>query len=120
MCDIIHRRQYDFLLRIDTLFKFTNFAKQQEKLLATIHGLTSRVIKKRKAEFLAKGEISAAEKERRKEAELKKMIENAKSEKDSKDYSNMHYVRDDLDENDENDVGTIFKQLFLYQKNYLH
>ena len=114
MCDIIHRRQYDILLRLDALFKFTNFAKQQEKLLDTIHTLTTRVIKKRKAEFLAKGEISAAEKERRKEEEIKKMIQNAKSEKDKKDYSNMHYVRDDLDEIDENDVGRAYFSYFYF------
>ncbi|XP_033216126.1 cytochrome P450 4g15-like [Belonocnema kinseyi] len=112
MCDIIHRRQYDILLRIDALFQFTNFAKQQGKLLDTIHTLTSRVIKKRKAEFLARGEISAVEKEKRKE-ELKKMIQNARSEKNKKNNANIHYVRDDLDEIDENDVGEKRRLAFL-------
>lgn len=85
------------------------------KLLNTIHGLTSRVIRKRKAEFAAKGQLSLAEKEKQKEEELKKIIENAKgNEKKTTTYTNLHYVRDDLDEIDENDVGTIFSPFLIH------
>ncbi|KZC12318.1 Cytochrome P450 4g1 [Dufourea novaeangliae] len=50
MCDIIHRRQYNVNLRFDFLFKFSRYAKKQERLLNIIHSLTSKVIRKKKAE----------------------------------------------------------------------
>lgn len=43
MCDILHARQVKAYLRFDTFFNLTNVKKQQEKLLAIIHGLTKRV-----------------------------------------------------------------------------
>ncbi|XP_043483196.1 cytochrome P450 4g15-like [Leptopilina heterotoma] len=113
LCQIIHQRHYDVLLRLDALFQFTNFAKQEVKLLNTIHGLTSRVIRKRKAEYAAKGQLSLAEKEKQKEEELKKIIENVKADEKKSTYTNLHYVRDDLDEIDENDVGEKKRLAFL-------
>lgn len=113
LCQIIHQRHYDILLRLDATFKFTNFAKQEVKLLNTIHGLTTRVIRKRKAEYAAKGQLSLAEKEKQKEEELKKIIENVKTDEKKSTYTNLHYVRDDLDEIDENDVGEKKRLAFL-------
>lgn len=101
MCNIIHQRQYNFLLRADALFQFTAFAKQQQKFLDTIHGLTSRVIKKRKAESgiekISSPVLDSVMKELNKES-----VGNGKA---APDQPKMKYVRDDLDDIDENDVG---------------
>lgn len=89
------------MLRIDPFFKFTSFATKQEQLLSIIHNLTRNVIKQKKQEFADKGELSLPE-----VYATGKNIEaptvNIGSENKN---SNMRYVRDDLDEIDENDVG---------------
>ncbi|XP_076243827.1 cytochrome P450 4g15-like [Calliopsis andreniformis] len=103
MCDIIHRRQYHANLRFDFLFKFTKFASEQEKLLNTIHSLTSRVIQKKK------------------EDAYKKICSNTNEDQknqtqvpfDTEKSTKMHYVRDDLDDLDENDVGEKKRLAFL-------
>nr|BAM73796.1 cytochrome P450 [Bombyx mori] len=51
MCDILHLRHTKIWLRPDLLFKFTDYAKNQTKLLDIIHGLTKKVIKRKKEEF---------------------------------------------------------------------
>lgn len=51
MCDILHLRHTKIWLRPDLLFKFTEYAKSQTKLLGVIHGLTKKVIKRKKEEF---------------------------------------------------------------------
>lgn len=43
MCDILHARHVKAYLRFDSVFNLTKVKKQQEKLLAIIHGLTKRV-----------------------------------------------------------------------------
>lgn len=102
LCNIIHQRQYNILLRLDVLFKFSSYAKQQQKFLDVIHGLTSRVIKKRKIEFEDDNKIDST---------MMDLIMND-IKKDSQIRTNkakpeqtLKYVRDDLDEIDENDVG---------------
>ncbi|KAJ2950624.1 hypothetical protein O0L34_g8880 [Tuta absoluta] len=51
MCDILHLRHTKIWMRPDILFNLTQYAKNQTKLLDTIHGLTKKVIQKKKAEF---------------------------------------------------------------------
>lgn len=51
MCDILHLRHTKIWLRPELLFKFTEYAKSQSKLLDVIHGLTKKVIKRKKEEF---------------------------------------------------------------------
>nr|ACZ97444.1 cytochrome P450 [Antheraea pernyi] len=51
MCDILHLRHTKIWLRPDLLFKLTDYAKNQTKLLDVIHGLTKKVIKRKKEEF---------------------------------------------------------------------
>ena len=97
MCNVIHQRQYNVLLRFDPLFRFSKYAKHQQSLLDKIHGLTTKVIKLRKTEFAEKGDKFLTEREFQKKPE-----DDAKS--DPK-YQNLRYVRDDLDELEENDVG---------------
>ncbi|CAH0759292.1 unnamed protein product [Diatraea saccharalis] len=51
MCDILHLRHTKIWLRPEFLFSFTQYAKKQTKLLDIIHGLTKKVIKRKKEEF---------------------------------------------------------------------
>ncbi|XP_041972628.1 cytochrome P450 4g15 [Aricia agestis] len=51
MCDILHLRHTKIWLRPDLLFNFTQYSKVQEKLLSVIHGLTKKVIQKKKEDF---------------------------------------------------------------------
>ncbi|XP_063374722.1 cytochrome P450 4g15-like [Cydia amplana] len=114
MCDIIHQRHYKFWLRFDAIFKVTSFFKQQINLLNIIHGLTNKVIKSKKDTYLenkAKGIIPASIEEltRSKENDETGLANNVKTLADSvfKGY------RDDLDFNDENDVGEKKRLAFL-------
>lgn len=51
MCDILHLRHTKIWLRPDSIFSLTKYAKNQTKLLDIIHGLTNRVIKKKREEL---------------------------------------------------------------------
>ncbi|XP_054004650.1 cytochrome P450 4g15-like [Hylaeus anthracinus] len=117
MCDIVHRRQYHVNLRFDFLFKFSYFAKQQEKLLDTIHGLTSKVIQKKKADAYKKICLNAGDEQRKRKenAKTNETAENNDSKTEEKDKrgTKMHYVRDDLDDIDDNDIGEKKRLAFL-------
>ncbi|XP_076648264.1 cytochrome P450 4g15-like [Halictus rubicundus] len=110
MCDIIHRRQYNALLRFDLLFNLTRFSKRQEKLLDTIHSLTRSVIRKKKEEFGQKGVEDNVK-------PIQDTDETSKKEKFNINKKNettkLHYVRDDLDDLDDNDVGEKKRLAFL-------
>lgn len=43
MCDILHLRHYKLWFRSDIIFSLLGLKKQQDKLLAIIHGLTGSV-----------------------------------------------------------------------------
>lgn len=45
LCDIIHRRHSTFYLRPDILFNLLGIGKQHDKLINTIHSLTTKVLK---------------------------------------------------------------------------
>lgn len=51
MCDILHARHRSLWLRANWIFNLTDLAKQQIKLLGTIHGLTMKVIRNKKNAF---------------------------------------------------------------------
>lgn len=113
MCDIIHQRHYKFWLRFDSIFKFTSFFEKQKKLLGIIHGLTNKVIKLKKEVYQqnkAKGIIPPTiEEVTRSAPESEATLANEKTLADTvfKGY------RDDLDFNDENDVGAKKRLAFL-------
>ncbi|XP_031828764.1 cytochrome P450 4g15-like [Nomia melanderi] len=112
MCDIIHRRQYNVNLRYDFLFKFSQYAKQQEQLLDIIHSLTSNVIRKRKES--AYKEICTNIEDFRKPSQDKDTSQNRDSSpKEEVEGTKIHYARDDLDEQDDNDVGEKKRYAFL-------
>ncbi|XP_011695957.1 PREDICTED: cytochrome P450 4g1-like, partial [Wasmannia auropunctata] len=112
--DIIHRRHYDLSLRYDAFFKFTKLAKYQKKLLNIIHTLTEHVIKEKAKDVEDKHTKGQQLKEEQngKLMENLNATENTENAKDSS-ASRMHYVRDDLDDIDENDIGEKKRLAFL-------
>ncbi|XP_045492096.1 cytochrome P450 4g15-like [Colias croceus] len=111
MCDIIHQRHYKFWLRFDAIFKFTSFFEKQKQLLGIIHGLTNKVIKNKKERYIqnkSKG-ITTGIVEEKTSSENETGLANVKTLADTvfKGY------RDDLDFNDENDVGEKKRLAFL-------
>ncbi|XP_075972261.1 cytochrome P450 4g15-like [Anticarsia gemmatalis] len=113
MCDIIHQRHYKLWLRFDALFNLSPFFKQQEKLLGIIHGLTNKVIKSKKETYLenkSKGFVPPTIAELTKGSTDDNVLANGEkslSEDVFKGY------RDDLDFNDENDIGEKKRLAFL-------
>ncbi|KAJ6640354.1 Cytochrome P450 4g15 [Pseudolycoriella hygida] len=109
MCDILHARHLKAYLRFDSIFNLTNVKKQQEKLLGTIHGLTKRVIKEKKALYeknLSEGIVPTPS--------LSQIIADDYVEKlPAKTTKKVEGLRDDLDEIDENDVGEKRRLAFL-------
>ncbi|XP_058063436.1 cytochrome P450 4g15-like isoform X2 [Anopheles bellator] len=113
MCDILHKRQLKIHLRLDPLFNLTRVAKEQERLLQIIHGLTRKVVREKKALF----ERNAAE-GRMPSPSLTEII--GKEEKPGEAapaapafISQGSLLRDDLDELDENDIGEKRRLAFL-------
>ncbi|XP_063224727.1 cytochrome P450 4g15 [Bacillus rossius redtenbacheri] len=102
MCDILHLRHTKVWLRPDWLFNLTRYGKHQTYLLDIIHGLTKKVIQKKKEEF-GQGQ--------------KRYISGDSG--DSGDSAGpapgtpAPGLRDDLDEQDENDVGQKKRLAFL-------
>lgn len=109
LSDIVHRRHYDLSLRVDQLFKFTKFAKLQQKWLNIVHSLTEKVIQEKW--------IDIEKKEKRKtedeQIESKIQYEITENDKNTTANYNLHYVRDDLDDIDESDVGEKKRLAFL-------
>ncbi|XP_052758279.1 uncharacterized protein LOC113519550 [Galleria mellonella] len=111
MCDIIHQRHYTLWMRFDSIFKFSSFFKQQTKLLSIIHGLTNKVIKEKKQVYVdnkTKGIVPPTLEE------LTRPCDNDIS-SDGKSISDNVFkgYRDDLDFNDEYDVGIKKRLAFL-------
>ncbi|CAG9792110.1 unnamed protein product [Diatraea saccharalis] len=111
MCDIIHQRHYKIWLRIDSLFKLSSLYKQQLKLLDIIHGLTNKVIKEKNKTYIdnkAKGIIPPTIEE------LTRTNNDFENAADTKPLSDVFQgYKDDLDFNDENDVGEKKRLAFL-------
>lgn len=111
MCDILHLRHTKFWLRPDWFFNLTNHGKRQVALLDIIHGLTRRVIKKKKEEFSNKRNASPIlpKKVEKIEEEIKS---DTKGAVDGLSYGQSAGLRDDLDV-DDNDVGEKKRMAFL-------
>ncbi|XP_078045877.1 cytochrome P450 4g15-like [Augochlora pura] len=115
MCDIIHRRHYNVNLRFDMLFKFSKFSQMQKEQIGIIHNLTSNVIRKRKEAAYRKicSEIDGKPKSNE-SANLFDINQEEKSDdKKKNETEKLHYVRDDLDDLDDNDVGEKKRFAFL-------
>ena len=113
MCEIIHRRTYNAILRVDFLFKFSQYAKEQLNSLNVIHSLTSRVIKKKKEDVYKKIISNIEDKQTEKSKKTTASAESHTNMSDQHKGGQQYYVRDDLDEIDENDVGEKKRLAFL-------
>ncbi|XP_055637950.1 cytochrome P450 4g15-like [Toxorhynchites rutilus septentrionalis] len=113
MCDILHTRQLKAYLRPDMLFNLTSVKREQDRLLGIIHGLTRKVVKQKKEIFeknYAEGKLPSPT--------LSEII--AKEAEDLSPGSPTRPVisqgsmlTDDLDLNDENDIGEKRRLAFL-------
>lgn len=111
MCDIIHQRHYKLYYRPDFLFNMTGLKQQQEKLLNVIHGLTKKVLSIKKTQF----EKNAKE-GKFPSPSLNEIINETKDgspKKSSSVKSKKTGLRDDLDDQDEDDVGEKRRLAFL-------
>lgn len=113
MCDILHLRHRKMWLYPDLFFNLTQYAKKQVKLLDTIHSLTKKVIRNKKAAFdkgtrgsLAITSINTSEIEKPKgDAGKTSTVEGLS-------FGQSANLKDDLDV-DENDVGEKKRLAFL-------
>lgn len=115
MCDILHIRHTKFWMRPDLIFNMSKYGKVQETLLATIHGLTRKVIKNKKAVFAqgVRGSVAEVPKEVK-----TKTSESAKAERkttvEGLSYGQSAGLKDDLDVDvDDNDIGEKKRMAFL-------
>lgn len=103
MCDILHLRHTRVWLRPDWLFNLTKYGKDQIQLLEIIHGLTKKVIKRKKEDYKAgkRNFISTAETKDSKVTSV-----------DGLSFGQSSGLKDDLDV-DDNDVGEKKRLAFL-------
>lgn len=52
MTHVLHLRMFDFLLRIDSLFAFTELANKEREALKILHGFTDKIICERREEII--------------------------------------------------------------------
>lgn len=111
MCDIMHLRHTKIWLYPDLVFKLTNYAKKQVKLLETIHNLTKKVIKNKKEAF-SKGTRGSLAKPSIKVQEEKPVKTLKTSTIEGMSFGQSAGLKDDLDV-DENDIGEKKRLAFL-------
>lgn len=107
MCDIIHARHFKIYYRFDRLFNLTGLRKHQDNLLNIIHGLTKRVIKRKNEQYdkeLKEGTLPSPV--------IANLI-NKDEEQSDQPKPTKEGLRDDLDDQDENDIGEKRRMAFL-------
>lgn len=111
MCDILHLRHTKVWLYADWIFNLTKHAKNQEKLLSVIHGLTKKVIRNKKEAF-SKGTRGSLATTSIKTEEIKpKDIKNT-TVVEGLSFGQSAGLKDDLDV-DDNDIGEKKRLAFL-------
>ncbi|XP_032665437.1 cytochrome P450 4g15 [Odontomachus brunneus] len=106
MCDILHLRHTKLWLRPDWLFNLSRYGKDQIRLLEIIHGLTKKVIARKKEDF-KKGKRNVIDTSAQSNGQA---IKNTSVEGLS--FGQSVGLKDDLDV-DDNDVGEKKRQAFL-------
>ncbi|XP_026765187.1 cytochrome P450 4g15 [Galleria mellonella] len=112
MCDILHLRHTKIWLRPEFLFNFTQYAKNQEKLLGVIHGLTKKVIKKRKEEYKSGKKSSLMNEINATTNGADDTLPMKTTSVDGLSFGQSSGLKDDLDV-DDNDVGQKKRLAFL-------
>ncbi|XP_076162479.1 cytochrome P450 4g15 [Ptiloglossa arizonensis] len=106
MCDILHLRHTKVWLRPDWLFNLSKYGKDQIKLLEIIHGLTKKVIQRKKEEYKS-GKRNIIDSKA-----LKNDTKNVNTTAvDGISFGQSTGLKDDLDVDD--DVGEKKRQAFL-------
>lgn len=110
MCDLIHARHFKLYYRFDKIFNLTNLSKQQDHLLNIIHGLTKKVIKRKNEQYDQDLQDGVLQK-----PVLADLIakEEEKQRNRGEGASKKEGLRDDLDDQDENDIGEKRRMAFL-------
>uniref|UniRef100_A0A336MZ37 CSON003376 protein n=1 Tax=Culicoides sonorensis TaxID=179676 RepID=A0A336MZ37_CULSO len=111
MCDILHLRHTKIWLYADWMFNLTKHAKNQEKLLDTIHGLTKKVIRNKKDAF-AKGTRGSLATTTIKTDEIKTKPVKSTTVVEGLSFGQSAGLKDDLDV-DDNDIGEKKRLAFL-------
>ncbi|XP_011689798.1 PREDICTED: cytochrome P450 4g15 [Wasmannia auropunctata] len=106
MCDILHLRHTKLWLRPDWLFNLSKYGKDQNRLLDIIHGLTKKVIARKKQEFKSGKRNIIEESMQNGNANTKNTSVEGLS------FGQAAGLKDDLDV-DDNDVGEKKRQAFL-------
>lgn len=104
MCDILHLRHTRVWLRPDWLFNLTKYGKDQIQLLEIIHGLTKKVIKRKKEDYKAGKRNFITESKEAREAKATSV--------EGLSFGQSSGLKDDLDV-DDNDVGEKKRLAFL-------
>lgn len=115
MCDILHARHRSLWLRANWIFNLTDLAKQQIKLLGTIHGLTMKVIRNKKNAFKqgARGSLARTEIQTSLENGLSDLPDGSKTTSvEGLSFGQSAGLKDDLDVADE-DIGEKKRLAFL-------
>lgn len=110
MCDILHARQFRFYYRIDAIFNLSSLKRMHDKFLNTIHTLTRKVVQRKKEKYqkaVEEGNIPKPTFEEVVKNEYK-VVETMKDK-----IPPPRGLRDDLDEQDESDVGEKRRLAFL-------
>lgn len=107
MCDILHMRHTRVWLRPDWLFNLTKYKKDQMKLLDVIHGLTKKVVQRKKEEYKSgkRTIINPTIENRNNESKNTTVVEGLS-------FGQSAGLKDDLDV-DDNDVGEKKRLAFL-------
>jgi len=113
MCSIIHQRTYKPWLRPQSIFRKTKFQNEHDKLLSIIHDLTNKAVDSRKQNHLLKKLDINEPKTNNNIAQDTKIKIMEEEQIKIQGYNNGTAVRDDLDENDENDIGEKKRLAFL-------
>ncbi|KAK1129289.1 hypothetical protein K0M31_020417 [Melipona bicolor] len=105
MCDILHLRHTKVWLRPDWLFNLTKYGKNQIKLLEIIHGLTKKVIARKKEEYKSgKRNVIDTSAQKNEKSGNTTVVEGVS-------FGQSVGLKDDLDVDD--DVGEKKRQAFL-------
>ncbi|KAL1122918.1 hypothetical protein AAG570_003243 [Ranatra chinensis] len=111
MCDILHLRHTKIWLMPDLIFQLTKYSKDQDRLLGIIHGLTQKVLRIRKEQFVKSKEsalLNGSADSVKEEATAKQ----SKAGGDKFSFGQSTGLKDDLDV-DDNDVGEKKRMAFL-------
>ncbi|XP_050466859.1 cytochrome P450 4g15 [Cataglyphis hispanica] len=111
MSNILHMRHMKFWLRADWLFNLTRYGKDQIRLLEIIHGLTKKVIARKKQEYKS-GKRNIIDVSAQNGGVKNGNVQDKDASVEGLSFGQAAGLKDDLDV-EENDVGGKKRQAFL-------